>query len=163
MRKGRYLALALAILGVSVWTEVRAQSPKSISAQDYTDIQQLYARYNHAIDSGDAETWAGTFTPDGTFNQVSGHDGLVAFVHNWVDKMNGGARRHWNTNLLITPTPTGAKGAVYLFLLDISAKPPAIAAAAHYDDVLVKTPQGWRFKSRATKGESAPPKPSSDR
>ena len=132
MQKGRYLVLALAIVGVAAWARAQGGSPKPISAQDYTDIQQLYARYNHAIDSGDAEGWANTFTPDGTFNQVSGHDALVGFVHNWVDKMNGGARRHWNTNLLITPTPDGAKGAVYLFLLDISAKPPAIAGTGKW-------------------------------
>ncbi len=156
MRKERYLALALVIFGVAAWVHAQGRSSKAPSAQDYVEIQQLYARYNHAIDSGDAEAWAGTFTPDGTFNKSSGHDALVAFVHNWVEKMNGGSRRHWNTNLLITPTPEGATGAVYLFLLDISAKPPAIAGAARYDDVLVKTAQGWRFKSRATKGESAP-------
>jgi uncharacterized protein (TIGR02246 family) len=162
MRHGRYLVLALSLVGIAAWVQAQPRSAKSLSAQDYFEIQQLYARYNHAIDSGDAEGWAGTFTPDGTFNKVAGHDALVGFVRTWVEKMNGGARRHWNTNLLITPTPDGAKGAVYLFLLDISAKPPAIAAAAHYDDVLVRTAQGWRFKSRATTGDTAPAKPTTN-
>ncbi len=43
-----------------------------LSAQDYFEIQQLYARYNNAIDSGDAEGWAATFTSDGVFNTFVG-------------------------------------------------------------------------------------------
>ncbi|HLW76642.1 MAG TPA: nuclear transport factor 2 family protein, partial [Bryobacteraceae bacterium] len=65
-------------------------------------------------------------------------------------------RRHWNTNLVITPTAEGASGTVYLFLMDVSAKPPAIQTAARYEDQLVKTADGWRFKHRQTKGDSAP-------
>lgn len=71
--------------------------------------------------------------------------------------MNGAARRHWNTNLVITPTTDGAKGTVYLFLMDVSAKPPAILSASKYEDDLVKTTDGWRFKHRVVKGDSAPP------
>ncbi len=61
-----------------------------------------------AIDTGDAEGYAATFTPDGVFNTFKGHDALVGFIHNWHDKMGGANRRHWNTNLLITPTAEGA-------------------------------------------------------
>jgi hypothetical protein len=61
---------------------------------------------------------------------------------------NGGTRRHWNTNLLITPTPEGAKGAVYLMFVDVGMKPPQITSAGRYEDTLVKTAQGWRFKQR---------------
>ena len=70
--------------------------------------------------------------------------------------MKGGDRRHWNTNLLITPTAEGANGSVYLLLVDVSVRPPAIAAAAMYDDQLVKTPQGWRFKSRIVHADPGP-------
>lgn len=133
-----------------------AQTHK-LSADDYIEIQQLYAKYNTAIDSGDAEGWAATFTPDGVFNTFKGHDALVGFIKQWRERMGGAARRHWNTNLVITPTAEGASGTVYLFLMDVSAKPPAIQTTAKYDDQLVKTADGWRFKHRQTKGDSAPP------
>lgn len=42
-------------------------------------------------------------------------------------------------------------------LLDVGVRPPGIAATAKYTDTLVKTPQGWRFKTRATKGDPPPP------
>ena len=133
------------------------QNPASLSTQDYIDIQQLYARYNEAIDSGNAEAYADTFTPDGTFNTYKGRQGLLEFMGQWNGRMNGGNRRHWNTNLVITPTPDGANGSVYLMLLDVSVRPPVIGSTAKYTDTLVKTPQGWRFKSRATRGDPPPP------
>jgi hypothetical protein len=154
------VVLSLAIGCVSFLAGQQRKSGSSMTGDDYIEIQQLYARYNNAIDSGDAEGYAATFVPDGVFNTFNGHDALVEFIHNWRDKMNGGNRRHWNTNLTITPTPEGAAGSVYLLLVDVGVRPPAIAAAAKYEDQLVKTPQGWRFKKRATKGEGPAPAPS---
>jgi hypothetical protein len=131
-----------------------------LSAQDYFEIQQLYARYNVAIDSGDAEGWAATFTPDGVFNTSIGHDALVNFVKTWREKLNGATRKHWNNNLQITGTSKEASGNVYLMLVDISTKPPSILTTATYTDSLVKTKDGWRFTKRTTKGDSAPAAPS---
>ncbi len=120
---------------------------------DYTQIQQLYARYNDAIDSGDAEAFAATFTADGSFNDLHGHDALVGFVQYWRTKMNGTNMRHWNTNLAINPAGHGATGSVYLMLINIGVQPPVITLAAQYHDQLVKTPDGWRFQRRATTTE----------
>jgi hypothetical protein len=131
-----------------------------LSAQDYFEIQQLYARYNVAIDSGDAEGWAATFTPDGVFNTSIGHDALVNFVKTWREKLNGATRKHWNNNLQITGNSKEASGNVYLMLVDISTKPPSILTTATYTDSLVKTKDGWRFTKRTTKGDSAPAAPS---
>jgi bifunctional aromatase (cyclase/dehydratase) len=128
-----------------------------LTTQDYLDIQQLYARYNVAIDTGDAEGWAGTFTPDGVFNNTSrGHDALVQFIKDWRDKRNGANRRHWNSNLVINAAPDGAAGSVYLELLDVGVRPATIATTGSYEDALVKTPQGWRFKTRIVHGDPAP-------
>jgi 3-phenylpropionate/cinnamic acid dioxygenase small subunit len=132
-------------------------SAEGLSTQDYIDIEQLYATYNHAIDAGDAEAWAATFTPDGTFNKFTGHDQLVGFIAQWKEKMNGGNRRHWNTNLRILPSKDGASASVFLMLLDVGSKPATIVATGTYSDTLVKTASGWRFKSRQTKMDSAAP------
>jgi hypothetical protein len=147
MRKAHVLAVLLSVL-VGGLTGVNAQESRggSLTAQDYVDIQQLYARYNYAIDSSDIEAYVALYTSDGAFNNFTGQDGLRTFMKN----RNAGTRRHWNTNLVITPTPEGAKGAVYLMFLDVGMKPPAVTSAGKYEDVLVKTPQGWRFKKRQT-------------
>lgn len=154
------LRKAFALFGIIVAagaTLVYAQKAGgTLTAQDLVDIQQLYAKYNWTLDAGDAEGYASTFTPDGAFNNNVGHDAIVKFAETFHGGM--GARvRHWNTNLMILPTPEGAHGQVYLVLVDFSTKPASIATSASYSDDLVKTAQGWRFKKRATKGDVAPP------
>jgi SnoaL-like domain len=149
------IAMLFALLG-SV-TSGYAQNKGALTPADYIQIQQLYAQYNNAIDSGDAEAFAATFTPDGSFNDLHGHDALVGFVHYWCDKMNGANLRHWNTNLVIDPTAEGATGSVYLMLINIGAQPPVIALAAKYHDQLVNTPDGWRFERRVTTNEGPRP------
>ena len=129
----------------------------ALTTQDYVEIQQLYARYVMTIDSGDAEGWANTFIPEGVFNNnTRGHAALVQFVHDWRDKRNGADRRHWNSNLLITPSEEGAAGAIYLLLMDTGVKPPVAVSSSVYEDALVKTPQGWRFKTRVLHGDPTP-------
>src|SRR5690242_11127303 len=152
----RISAVAICVL-VGIGSGYAQSTGKALTTQDYVEIQQLYARYNTAIDAGDGEAWASTFTPDGVFNNnTRGHDALVQFVHDWRDKRNGANRRHWNSNLVITPTGDGAIGSVYLMLLDTGARPAAAASTAMYEDTLVKTAQGWRFKARVLHGDQAP-------
>jgi len=132
---------------------------EKLTTQDFVEIEQLYAKYNHAIDSGDAEGWADTFTPDGVFNaRFTGREALMGFIKTW--KEGGGlSRRHWNSNLHVVGTAEGAKGAVYLMLWDVSAQPQKIFTTGIYEDVLVKNTGGWRFKSRVVKADrpAAPP------
>ena len=150
-------AMIVAAVGTRLIHAQQGGAKATLTTQDYIDIQQLYARYNLAIDTGDAEGWASTFTPDGVFNNSTrGHDALVQFIHNWRDKLNGANRRHWNTNLVITPAPGGASGSVYLLLLDIGVRPAVAGTTGMYEDALVKTPQGWRFKTRVVHGDPAP-------
>ena len=154
MKKILLSALAAGILFAGTCAAAGA-----LSAQDYFEIQQLYARYNNAIDSGDAEGWAATFTPDGVFNTFVGHDALVNFVKTWREKLGGATRKHWNNNLQITGSSKEANGSVYLMLVDFSTKPPGIVGTASYTDNLVRTKDGWRFTKRTTKGDTAPAAP----
>jgi hypothetical protein len=153
MRKSYIGAVLLLVLvGGGAWAYAQSGGSKSLTAQDYADIQQLYARYNWAIDAGDIEGYVALYTPDGSFNTFNGADGLRTFMKD----RPAGSRRHWNSNLVITPSPEGASGKVYLLLVDVAAKPPAISAAARYQDVLVKTGSGWRFKKRQTSPDPGP-------
>ena len=49
---------------------------------------------------------------------------------------------------VITPTREGARGSCYLYELDTKTVPATLVKSGVYDDTLVKTPQGWRFKTR---------------
>lgn len=154
-RKILFVLLLSIMLGGATWPRAQEGAGAALTALDYAEIQQLYARYNHAIDGGDAETYASLFVPDGSFNNFNGHDALVSFIKNRKTTN----LRHWNTNLMITGTTEGAKAAVYMMFVDVAARPPAITAAGKYEDTLVKTPQGWRFKKRVNQFEAPPAAP----
>ena len=147
---------AVALVGGGTWITAQQGGGKALTAQDLVEIQQLYAKYNWALDGGDSEGYASTFTPDGVFNNNVGHDAIVKFANGFHTGI-GAHLHHWNTNLMILPTPDGASGQVYLVLVDFATKPATIVTSASYADQLVKTAQGWRFKKRATKGDAAPP------
>lgn len=98
--------------------------------------------------------------PDGVFNtNTVGRDALVQFVRDWRQNRNGANLRHWNTNIVITPTKEGAKGTAYLALMNISGRPAVIQSTGMYEDYLVKTPDGWRFRNRTVRLDPVAPKP----
>ena len=145
MKFSKHLTLAALLLTAFV---ANAAPP---STQEMIDIQQLYATYNQALDAGDAEGWANTFTPDGVFNKTNvGHDALVTFAKGFYAQ-GSGMRRHWNTNLVLKSTAEGVDGSVYLMLWDVGNRPATIIVTGIYEDKLVKTKDGWRFKSRTVK------------
>ena len=155
------LALAAAVTLSGAWL-IAPKSP-ALSAEDMIEIQSLYTRYNWLLDTGDAEGWAATFTPDGVFaiedqgaaGINAGHDAIVKFATGFHATL-GAHVKHWNTNLMITPSATGAAGQVYLVLVDFATKPASLLASSTYSDELIKTKQGWRFTKRTVKGDVAP-------
>jgi hypothetical protein len=146
--------VGLAVFCGSAWLSAQKPAGK-LTSDDLVEIQQLYAKYNWTLDAGDAEGYAGTFTPDGVFNNNVGHDAIVKFANTFHTGI-GSHLHHWNTNLMILPSAEGASGQVYLVLVDFATKPASIFTSATYSDELVKTAQGWRFKKRATKTDVAP-------
>src|SRR6266700_5454115 len=122
--------VGIAVLCGGAWLSAQKSTGK-LTSDDLIEIQQLYAKYNWALDAGDAEGYASTFTPDGVFNNNAGHDAIVKFANTFHGGL-GAHVRHWNTNLMILPTPDGASGQVYLVLVDFGTKPATIATSASY-------------------------------
>ena len=128
----------------------------ALATEDYIAIQQLYARYNHAIDSGNGEAWASTFTPDGTFSSgpanPAGTEALSAFATAFAQRMKA---RHWINNLVIEPAEGGATGSCYLMLLRLAKedKPTSMATTAIYHDTLTKAGGEWKFATRTVQGD----------
>jgi hypothetical protein len=125
----------------------------ALTALDYIQIEQLVSSYGHALDSGygtgeNGETYASLYTPDAEFAGASGHDQLAALAR--AQPRGPDYVRHYLTNHVIEPTPEGARGKQYLVVFDINEKgePGSIYLGGHYEDTYVKTPNGWRFKTR---------------
>ena len=140
------IVIACLMVGAALWWSSPGAAAGALTADDHIEIQQLYSRYYQTIDAGESEAWADTFTPDGSFNTtVQGREALIA-----SNRRGGRNRRmrHLHSNLTITPSGNGANGSVYVVQIDITATPPTVATYSRYDDTLVQTSQGWRFKTR---------------
>ena len=154
-------ALVTIALGVSSVTFVPAQAQQNrtkapaLTPLDIIEIQQLAIRYAYGLDTAanNGYLYADVFTPDGEFvgRQVPltiGREAL-ARVSRSVRKANSQYVRHFITNHVIEPSPEGAKGKVYLMVVDCEEdQPSSIYIGGHYEDVYVKTPDGWRIKDR---------------
>ena len=58
-------------------------------------------------------------------------------------------RRHWQNNSVITRTADGATARTYFVSFEVSYQPPRTVFSGYYDDLLVKTSDGWRIKERS--------------
>ncbi len=136
-----------------------ASTAPALSARDYLEIDQLVYKYGWALDSGenDGFAYADLYTADGTFTGTNqgpngrtyqGRDNLAALARGpQLGPLN---IRHFATNVIVTPTPGGAVGRVYVGIFDPGkpGTPPGAGHGGFYDDVYAKTPEGWRFKKR---------------
>jgi hypothetical protein len=136
------------------WRNIHAAESKGkLTTQDYIDIQNLYSTYTRFTDmggEGDGSNYASLFTPDGEFNTAKGPEALKKMIKGFHQRLqtNGWSSRHTYTGLVITPTPEGAKGSVYLLTFNVTAKPPFVDHSGVYEDWLVKTKDGWKWKKR---------------
>lgn len=127
----------------------------NLSVEDQLAIQQLYARYNHAIDSGDASGWSACFTPDGTFASATGNfagtQQLTEFAQGFAARLKA---RHWINNLVIEGDENGARGTCYLMLLLLAEGKANILTTGIYTDRLVRDGGAWKFASRSVAGDA---------
>jgi hypothetical protein len=122
--------------------------------EDVYEIEKLKARYAHAVDGGwtgvtphDADAVLELFTEDGSwdsgaFGGGQGHAGIREFM------LTGAAIMpfafHHISNPLIQVDGDRAT-ARWHALLAVTAEDQAKLHTGIYDDLMVRTPDGWRF------------------
>jgi hypothetical protein len=155
MQNGKLIATM--VLSFAVFTGVSAQQKRgmSLTAQDYVDIQQLYTRYHWIADARDGEAWANLFTVDGVFEsggtKTTGREKLAALPAQGLGEATAASPLRFVTNVRIEPSPEGARGGAYLLHVAPGggpSKPATITNVVVYEDILVKTSEGWRLKYR---------------
>ncbi len=137
-----------------------ASGGAALTADDYLAIRALAHTYAYGLDTGadKGNLYANVFTEDAEFHgppavpggkpfDAQGRDALRQFA--LVDRGSAYVR-HFMTNHLIEPSAEGARGKVYLLVIDIAQgnKPTSVNMGGHYEDVYVKTNAGWRIKRR---------------
>ena len=125
----------------------------ALTTDDMVQIQQLYAKFSHAIDTGNTELFLSAFAPDGTFTRLGrtlrGHEELREMGSHGV----AGRQRHFNTNILIDGDGDHATGSSYLMLTRAVKQEPLIAT---YTDTFVKLDGRWFIQSRDVKADERP-------
>jgi hypothetical protein len=141
-----------------------AVKPPALAPQDYLEIRQLVARYAYAVDTGadNGAVYASLFAPDGAFldragRATTGQDNLAALARRNTRGLQSAF--HFIMNHVIEPSPEGATGKEYLVQLRMgeSERPNEIFGGGHYEDVYVRTRDGWRFKQRQFLPSQRPP------
>ena len=170
MRSRRSLSaivVVLVVLGMGRWLVSARAQDGSLSALDYYEITQLINRYAYAIDTcaDNGYAYADLFTPDGVFIDKNSDAGfaqggrVLAQGREALAELVGGGSRGCRTKLVwtdwshlmlnheITPTADGATGRIYLVQLGMQG-PGSVARHGGYEDVYVRTENGWRISSR---------------
>lgn len=151
-----------------------------LSAQDYVEIQQLAARYAWVLDhcTNGGYDYADLYVDDGQFSAAEdwgttsneqrsfiakGRDELARAAGGREDgkcmppgEYIGHGITHIVVNHVITPTRTGAVGRHRLIAVGVCGYPHLMELQGGYEDVYVKTEEGWKFKSRIHVFRQAP-------
>ena len=166
--KKALIALALGLCGFAAegGAQQKRGNPASLTPLDVIEIQQLAIRYSYGLDSGadNGYRYADVFTADGEFvgRQVPLTQGreALARVARSVRKANSQYVRHFIANHEIEPSPEGAIGKVYLMVVDCEeGQPSSVYIGGQYEDVYVRTPEGWRIKRRDARAMGPPRTP----
>ena len=163
--RGRHRLARAALFGLILLPAAAGAQPRPaagaaapmLSEPDRAEIRTLVARYAQALSSCAADEYASLFTPDGTFTTdefrgakhreiygpratLRGRDQLAQLVRTEEFCLDGKPRSAVSRPapaVTIEATPEGARGSAPL------------GNGGRYDDVYVKTADGWRFRSRA--------------
>jgi hypothetical protein len=128
-----------------------AASAQTLTDKDRAEIRQLSDNYVTFLDGCKASEYAGLFAADGSFisgprGTMTGREKLESLVTSERFCQPGATARsamsHAFSKIVIEPTAGGATGKVYL-----PGREPN-TSGGHYEDVYVKTADGWKFKSR---------------
>jgi uncharacterized protein (TIGR02246 family) len=150
-----FIALLLATIAQGPLLAQRGGAAPALTALDYIEIRQLVARYAYAVDTGadNGRVYAALFAADGVFadaagRETKGRDALAGLARRFTRGPQSAS--HFIVNHVIEPAADGATGKQYILQLRIGEgeRPNDVFGGGRYDDVYVKTTEGWRFKRR---------------
>jgi hypothetical protein len=149
------LAVVFALAGYG-WVSAEPAKVIKITPDDYVQIMQLYSSYPQMLDLREGAL-PSIFTEDGemTSGVAAGHANDPRVPKKGTQQlatMGGRFRgaRHFTASVKITPMADYVKGSCYILVYNIKVNPPTLSETSIFDDIIVKTPQGWKFKKRVS-------------
>jgi uncharacterized protein (TIGR02246 family) len=148
--------LAAVALMAAAGSQARAAGTQGTAA-DQLMIQDVMARYEWALDSGDAKAYAGLFADDGTLvfagNERKGRAAIQTEIETLVKTFaasgNAPKIQHILSNLVVEQHgDTADAKSFWTEIWNPTGKAMAVRAAGHYEDKLVKRGGKWWFARR---------------
>ncbi len=123
---------------------------------DRLAIEDLYARYCVALDTGDEEGWVSTFTDDGELfgrapargrEELRGYHQARMAARETEPFTNP---QHWNANLLLRGEPPEVRGFAYVMRIGTMRSDGSVQVVREgvYRDLVRRAGGRWRFASR---------------
>jgi len=130
----------------------------NLSPEDYIEILQLQSHYPRDVDPGSVRDASWMFAKDARAMiggaPLTKPEDFKNFYSTLVaadGQAKKGGNRHFNTSPIIIGLPDGtARGSSMMLGVSIKEKGgrPTVDLIGKYEDVYVKTPEGWRIKER---------------
>ena len=162
--KGLLIVVGLMVLAsTSTWMYAQQMPrglPKMLSPEDHLEILQLYGYYTRMTDAGAERDASWLYTEDGVWDvgrrRVVGAEALREYYLDAKRRHAIDRTRHFATTPVIVPSPEGARGSLYMMTVGRRTKggPVEVTGYGKYEDWLVKTPKGWRFKERKWRADT---------
>jgi uncharacterized protein (TIGR02246 family) len=126
-----------------------------IATDDRHAIEDLYAEYVWALDSGDVPAFLTLFAPDAVFGDTAGHiykghDAIGAYVRALTTSPPFRGRQHIISHLRFRPSNGNVGVKAYWLVTKWSKASGAktVEVSGHSDDVFVHVGGQWRFAQR---------------
>ena len=122
--------------------------------EDKLAIEELIARYNQSLDSGDYETWLSCWAEDAVFDGLgkllSGIGPIRGFAQSYDAnyRLRIHALKHFTVNILSKVDGDRATASSYLQLTSMGSKGVHILFTGRYEDDLKRVDGAWRFARR---------------
>jgi hypothetical protein len=136
------------------------------SAQDRTEICELYARYSWALDTGDTDGYVALFaedgeateeTRDGTIEVRKGRAEIRKLVLKFHQRPDFPGHQHQMSQLVFEPDPEGRPQhwvvrSYAWATINHPPEPPHLHWCGHIRDVIAKIDGEWKIRSKAIMG-----------
>lgn len=155
-----------------VFTVMTTHAQAAGYGDDRALIEDLQARYLFAFDFGDAEGYAGTFTPDGILNfgwgEIKGREAIAKFIEdgrkrtlearaNVPEGERPSVGRHIINNIVVEIDGDKARGLAYwTHMTSDNTGYGTVDFFGHYEDEMAKVDGQWYFSRRYIYNEAIP-------
>ncbi len=124
----------------------------ALDIADRLAIENLISLYCHHADYDPPESMREVFVPDAVWEvpamdlRCEGIDAIVGFFTQ--SRAGFGSARHVTSNLVVQGDGDHATANCYLQVIKVDEDPKPVVSFGRYQDELVRTAEGWRFRHR---------------